>query len=273
MTPVIERVFSRLKTQYGSASIQRVELMMQAGLQDRDPMQRGAKYVLPGVSRKPWHDPHEHPSLLPLVRQLEEHHGGIKQEFATLWSSRTGAFGSYRHYLMTREDWKAFYVFRNRAMTAESAELTPVTHRVLTEFGLKTGLVCPLLESHFSTLTAGAVIPPHCDLWNFSINLHLAVDIPAGCGLRVAGEERTWTEGKCLLFDYSYLHEAWNRGSRPRTCLLLDLWHPEVTAPERLALTALITEIRELTAEPSRPASAPPRKWSPRRLFSALRGA
>lgn len=271
MTPAIERCFAHLKRRYGSASIERVELMMRARREDRDPMQRGAKYVLPGISKKPWHDPYEHQSLLPLVRHLEEQHLGIKQEFATLWSGDPRAFGNYQHYLMTREDWKAFYVFRNGTMTPQAAALTPVTHRTLTEFGLQTGLLCPLLESHFSTLTAGAVIPPHCDLWNFSINLHLAVDIPAGCGLRVAGEARTWTEGKCLLFDYSYLHEAWNAGRRPRTCLLLDLWHPEVRAPERLALTALMTEIRKLTAEPSGPASAPPRVWSPRRLLSALR--
>jgi aspartyl/asparaginyl beta-hydroxylase (cupin superfamily) len=272
MTPEIDKAFARLKNQHGSSSLERVELMMQARGQDREPLQKGAKYVLPGISKKPWHDPYEHASLLPLVRQLEAQHPAIKAEFAKLWSDRARAFDNYQHYLMTRDDWKAFYIYRNGALTPESAKLTPATHRVLTEFAVQPGLLCPLLESHFSTLTAGAVIPPHCDLWNFSINLHLAVDIPNDCVIRVANEDRAWTEGKCLLFDYSYLHEAWNRGDRARTCLLLDLWHPEVTMPERQALTTLITEIRRLTAEPAAPAPKS-RRWSPLRLFGVSRGA
>ena len=99
------------------------------------------------------------------------------------------------------------HLSRRRAHTGVG-DITPVTHRIVTEHAIGQGLLCPLLESHFSTLKPGAVIPPHCDLWNFSINLHLAVDIPPGCRIRVAHEERAWTEGKCLLFDYSFEHEA-----------------------------------------------------------------
>ncbi|MFD8719167.1 aspartyl/asparaginyl beta-hydroxylase domain-containing protein [Streptomyces sp. NPDC059629] len=38
--------------------------------------------------------------------------------------------------------------------------------------------------------------------------------IPEGCGITVAGGTRTWQEGKCLLFDYSFEHAVWNRGTR-----------------------------------------------------------
>jgi aspartyl/asparaginyl beta-hydroxylase (cupin superfamily) len=272
MTPEITRTFDRLKREHGPGAVARVEAMMQAGRQDRDPLQAGAKYIMPGISKRPWHDPYEHAALAPLVRQLEARHAEIQREFQQLWAARARGLDNYQHYLMTHDDWKAFYIFRAGALTPESATSTPVTHRIVTEHAIGQGLLCPLLESHFSTLKPGAVIPPHCDLWNFSINLHLAVDIPPGCRIRVAHEERAWTEGKCLLFDYSFEHEAWNRSDRPRTCLLLDLWHPEVTLPEREALTTVITEIRKLTADPST-TTTPPRKWSPRRLLSALRGA
>jgi aspartyl/asparaginyl beta-hydroxylase (cupin superfamily) len=102
---------------------------------------------------------------------------------------------------------------------------------------------------HFSVLLPGARIQPHCDLWNFTINLHLAVDIPPGCVLRVANVDHGWEEGRCVLFDYSYLHEAWNNGDRRRVCLLIDLWNPEVTLPEREALLVLVRELRQLTGE------------------------
>ncbi|MFH8800922.1 hypothetical protein ACH4F6_15190 [Streptomyces sp. NPDC017936] len=39
------------------------------------------------------------------------------------------------------------------------------------------------------------------------------------------------------------------RGTHPRTCLLVGLWHPETTVPERKALVAAVTEIRELLGE------------------------
>ena len=133
--------------------------------------------------------------------------------------------------------------------TWKAVGTVPTAFQVLKEQAVDTGKLCPLLESHFSTLLPGAAIAPHCDLWNFSINLHLAVDIPEGCGITVAGETRSWEEGKCLLFDYSFEHEAWNKGTRPRTCLLVDLWHPETTVPERKALVAAVTEIRKLMGE------------------------
>jgi aspartyl/asparaginyl beta-hydroxylase (cupin superfamily) len=271
MTPGIEKAFDGIKRQYGGDTIGRVERMLHPRNQERHPMQADAKYVLPGISKRPWHDPYEHPSIQPIVKRLEEQHGAIQAEYNQLWQRGAPGLRNYEHYLMTREDWKAFYIYRRGALTRESADLTPVTHRIVKEACVDTEAICPLLESHFSTLKPGASIPPHCDLWNFSINLHLAVDIPPGCAIRVAGEERTWQTGKCMLFDYSFTHEAWNKSDRPRTCLLLDLWHPEVTVPERRALVALITEIRTLSGE-APPVETPARaKWSPWRMLSLKR--
>ena len=183
------------------------------------------------------------------MRALEESHAAIRAELERAWETRRAAFGNYQHYLVEKEDWKALYLYRKGAVTAEARSLVPLSTGVIEEHAIRPRRIFPLLESHFSTLLPGAVIPPHCDLWNFSINLHFAVDIPPSCAIRVGGEERTWQEGKCLLFDYSFLHEAWNRSDRPRTCLLVDLWHPEVTLPEREAIVALVTEIRKMLGE------------------------
>jgi aspartyl/asparaginyl beta-hydroxylase (cupin superfamily) len=249
MTPEILRAFEVIKQENGAASIERVERMLDPRKQDRHPMQRQAKWVMPGISRKPWHDPYAYPEMAPIIQALESKHQEIKAEFDRVWKAAPASFGSYEHYLVTRKDWKALYLFRKGKLVTQTSTLAPITYGVVDELAFRTGKLCTLLESHFSTLLPGATIPPHCDLWNFSINLHFAIDIPAGCSIRVAGEERTWQEGKCMLFDYSFLHEAWNRSDRTRTCLLLDLWHPEVTLPERKALVALVTEIRKLMGE------------------------
>ncbi|MEV7866702.1 aspartyl/asparaginyl beta-hydroxylase domain-containing protein [Streptomyces sp. NPDC088124] len=249
MTPGIEEVFAEIKSESGPDSIARVEQMMESGRGERHPLQKGAKWILPGLSRTPWHEPYGYAEMDPVVKGLESNHAAIKEELAAAWSTQRSKFSDYEHYLTRQEDWQALYLFRGGGLVESSASTTPTAYRVLKELAVDTEKICPLLESHFSTLLPGAAVAPHCDLWNFSINLHLAVDIPEGCSITVAKETRSWEEGKCLLFDYSFEHEARNDGVSPRTCLLVDLWHPETTLPERKALVALITEIRTLLGE------------------------
>ncbi|MFJ8104833.1 aspartyl/asparaginyl beta-hydroxylase domain-containing protein [Streptomyces sp. NPDC096132] len=247
MTPEMESAFAAIRAEFGAGSITRVERMLEpGGGGERHPLQKAAKWIMPGLSPTPWHDPYAHAEIAPVVHALEAGHQAIKKELNAAWEARREAFSDYEHYLTRQENWQALYLFRDGGLVEESAATVPTAYRLLKDAAVDTEKICPLLECHFSTLLPGAVIDPHCDLWNFSINLHLAVDIPDGCGITVAGQTRSWEEGKCLLFDYSFEHEARNDGTRPRTCLLIDLWHPETTVPERRALVALITEIRRL---------------------------
>jgi aspartyl/asparaginyl beta-hydroxylase (cupin superfamily) len=250
VTPEIGAAFEAIKAQYGSGSLDRVEEMLEPRRRSdqRHPLQQKAKWVLPGIPQVPWHDPYAYPEILPVVRALEENHAQIKAEQEQAWQQRRESFSDYEHYLVRQQNWQALYLYRDGALVKESAALAPTAYKVLKENAVDTGVICPLLESHFSTLLPGAAIKPHCDLWNFSINLHLAIDIPEGAAIRVAEETRQWEEGKTLLFDYSFEHEAWNDGDRTRTCLLADLWHPDTTLPERAALTVLMTEIQKMMA-------------------------
>jgi aspartyl/asparaginyl beta-hydroxylase (cupin superfamily) len=250
VTPEIDECFDLLKKEHGPDSIARVEEMLEPRRRadTRHPLQQEAKWILPGIPQVPWHDPYAYPDLLPFVTTLEQAHPMIKAEHEQAWAARRPSFSDYQHYKVRQEDWQALYLYRDGALVTGSAAVAPTAYRVVEEHAVRTGIICPLLESHFSTLLPGASIAPHCDLWNFSINLHLAIDIPEGAAIRVADETRNWDEGRCLLFDYSFEHEAWNHGDRTRTCLLVDLWHPDTTLPERAALTTLMTEIQKMMA-------------------------
>ncbi|MFE7430481.1 MULTISPECIES: aspartyl/asparaginyl beta-hydroxylase domain-containing protein [unclassified Streptomyces] len=241
--------FAAIRDEFGPDSLARVEEMMAPGGLPRHPLQAGAKWILPGISQKPWHDPRSDPGIASLVEALEGAHGAISAEHERAWRTKRAAFSDYEHYLTRQDDWQSLYLYRDGELMAESAEIAPTAFDIVKNVAVGHGLICPLLESHFSTLLPGTRIAPHCDLWNFSINLHFAVDIPDDCDITVAGETRVWEEGRCLLFDYSFEHHAENRGNRPRTCLLADLWHPETTVPERQALTVLVTEVRKLLAQ------------------------
>src|SRR5206468_8159148 len=59
------------------------------------------------------------------------------------------------------------------------------------------------------------------------------------CTLRVGSETRTWRKGKCLVFDDSFEHEATNPSERARVVLLVDVWHPDLTAAQRRRLASM----------------------------------
>ena len=42
---------------------------------------------------------------------------------------------------------------------------------------------------------------------------------------------RTWSAGRCLVFDDSWEHEVWNDSAAPRSVLLLDVSHPDLARP------------------------------------------
>lgn len=243
LTPYLKTVFDDLKAQYDQDSLRRVERMLGAVQPRRHPLQQGAKFIMPGITSKPWRDVSDYTEIAQLVTELEKSHAQIKTEINNV-PTTAPALGKYQHYQVSLSNWKALYLYKDGSAVTENFPLVPHTAEFLQQH--LQDLLCPLGEMHFSVLQGGASIPPHSDLWNFTLNLHLAVDIPNSCGIRVGNEARKWQEGKCLLFDYSYEHEAWNNSEQDRICLLMDLWNPEVTLPERAALTAAITEIRNL---------------------------
>ena len=48
-----------------------------------------------------------------------------------------------------------------------------------------------------------------------------------------------WQEGKALVFDDAYEHEAWNHTESDRIVLIVDVWHPGLSTDEMTLLEAL----------------------------------
>lgn len=96
----------------------------------------------------------------------------------------------------------------------------------------------PFADAFYSWLDPKYKVKGHHSADNFRVRCQLALDIPGDCFLKVAGEERTWTEGKVLLLDDSFWHEAVNNSDKHRLVFLTDFWHPDITVPERRALRA-----------------------------------
>ena len=84
---------------------------------------------------------------------------------------------------------------------------------------------------------------------------HLPLIVPPDCALRVGGEEHAWQEGRCVTFDDTWEHEAWNRSDRTRVVMILDSWHPDLSEAERAAVTDLVGAIGDFNQSCEIPAA------------------
>jgi hypothetical protein len=108
----------------------------------------------------------------------------------------------------------------------------------------------PWGDALFSVQGPRSSLRAHCSVDNLRMRCHLALRIPPGTGIRVGTQTRTWSEGRCLLFEDAFEHEVWNRSDERRVVLIVDFWHPDLTPVEARALTAgfLKREVRQLFA-------------------------
>jgi aspartyl/asparaginyl beta-hydroxylase (cupin superfamily) len=146
------------------------------------------------------------------------------------------------HGLNENESWTALYLWRDGRAVEENAKRFPATMAALEKVPLSAiGSRTPAVL--FSRLEPGAHIPPHNGMLNCRLICHLPLIVPAGCWLRVGNETRQWEEGKLLIFDDSFEHEAKNPTNQLRIILLFDVWRPEITQEERSAVSSIFNAI------------------------------
>jgi len=98
-------------------------------------------------------------------------------------------------------------------------------------------------ETLFSVLRPGTHILPHRGVTNTRLVAHLPLIVPKGCALNVGGEIHEWQKGRCVTFDDTFEHEAWNRSDETRVVLSMDCWNPDLSVPERAAIATLVAGI------------------------------
>lgn len=79
-----------------------------------------------------------------------------------------------------------------------------------------------MVNAGFSMLRPGTHLYPHRGELAGVLRCHLPLLVPDGdLGLSIGGETRVWQPGRCLVFDDTTEHEAWNRGDGDRVVLLV----------------------------------------------------
>lgn len=179
-----------------------------------------------------------------MVPALQEELGGVLADGADFDPYITGAPGRPmpNNPLLHDPSWGAYYFWQAGAPVEDHAARCPQTMAALALAPI------PVIKGRspmalYSLLKPGTHIQPHSGMLNTRLICHIPLIAPEGCALRVGSETRAWKEGKALIFDDSFEHEAWNRADRTRIILLFEIWRPEIGAVEREELMKLFEAI------------------------------
>jgi aspartate beta-hydroxylase len=242
-----------LREQHGAGALKRVEQGLMIYLGDApanypDPRQRPKFFYVPGLRTQPYFER----ELFPWHAELETHTDMIREELRGVLADPQGVepfLGTNDQEILEQQkalrgergapQWNAFFFHRHGEVFEQNARRCPRTTEVLSSLPL-VHIREHAPEVLFSVLTPGSHILPHHGVTNTRLVTHLPLIVPEDCAIRVGGEDHVWQEGRCVTFDDTFEHEAWNRSDKLRAVMLLDSWHPDLSEAERKAITELV---------------------------------
>jgi aspartate beta-hydroxylase len=146
-------------------------------------------------------------------------------------------------------NWTSFHFYRHGERVEENCARCPGTAALLDSLDLqRVPGYGP--EAMFSVLRPHSRIPPHYGAVNGRLVVHLPLIVPPDCGaLSAVGEARGWEEGKLMMFDDSFEHEAWNHSDQTRVVLIFDTWNPNLSEVEREAFRRVLGSAQRFERE------------------------
>ena len=209
-----------------------------------DDLQKPAYHFFPGLKPVPFYNSDDYSWSEVLKKNWHE----IRRELFALYENhshvkpyidgvKTGVEDLDK--LADSLDWSSIHLIQAGQYNHDLLNHCPITKAALSE------LPMPVLDGNapevfLSVLKPGAEIKPHFGLSNIKQTVHLGLQIPDGCAIRVGNETQTWQEGEILIFDDSFEHEAWNRSDEERKVLILEVWHPDLTVLEKQGIQKIM---------------------------------
>ena len=152
------------------------------------------------------------------VRYLEQNYHTIRDE--VLEKYRTGeievAAQKETAGLHVAGNWKELDIITRGKVRHQALDVLPLTSKIVMSLGDGNSMVYG--GSKISLMKAGTVVKPHTGTTNARLRIHLGIKIPTNLVyIRVNNITTTWTEGKCIVIDDSYVHEVWHNGNSTST--------------------------------------------------------
>ena len=124
---------------------------------------------------------------------------------------------------ITQDDrWKTFFLYGYGYKMRENCDICPETTRIVES-------IPGMMTAFFSILSPGKFIPPHRGPYKGLLRCHLALVVPEPrerCWIQVGDVVSRWEEGRCIVFDDTYVHKVENNTDGMRVVLFLDIVRP-----------------------------------------------
>jgi ornithine lipid ester-linked acyl 2-hydroxylase len=166
-------------------------------------------------------------SLFPWVTEIEEQWLAIRGELDRVLLRKTELpsvqdISADAASINQDAGWKMFLLVAYGVKSRPNIDACPDTWRIVQRIpGLKTAM--------FSIFEPGKRLPAHRGPYNGVLRLHLGLIIPEPrekSALRVGDQIYHWQEGRAVIFDDAYEHEAWNGTDSARVILFVDFVKP-----------------------------------------------
>ncbi|HZX72105.1 MAG TPA: aspartyl/asparaginyl beta-hydroxylase domain-containing protein [Rhodanobacter sp.] len=258
-----------LRERYGDAELVRVERSLAIYFLDQpanipDPRQKPKFLYFPDITSQPYY-PRRH---FPWLESLEAATDIVRDELRAVLSgeqSLESFLGDVppeaMHGMLASSGaqdpaWDAYFFHRHGLPDEAHRARCPRTSALLDALPL-VRIRDHAPEALFSVLSPGTHILLHTGVTNTRLVTHLPLIVPPDCAIRVGGQEHAWQEGRCVTFDDTWEHEAWNRSGQVRVVLIVDSWHPDLSEVERAAVTDLVEAIGDFNQSCQLPDAAP----------------
>ncbi len=252
---LFDGILEPLYQRYGRSEMERVERCLAIYLGEQaadipDARQQPKFLYFPGIPSQPYY-PRER---FPWMASLEAGTASIREELLDVLSQsqnlesflQTDSPQDAAELLKSSNSqdpaWNAYFFHRHGKRFDERCLKCPRTANLLDTLPLA------YVREHspetlFSVLSQGTHILPHHGVTNTRLVTHLPLIVPSECALRVGGETHVWEEGRCVTFDDTFEHEAWNNSAETRVVLIVDSWNPDLSEAERAAVAELVGAI------------------------------
>ncbi|MEO6883645.1 MAG: aspartyl/asparaginyl beta-hydroxylase domain-containing protein [Bacteroidia bacterium] len=170
-------------------------------------------------------------SDFPWVKDVEASWHIIKNEVLAYMQDPQNLHPYFANDLMNApEKWKTFGLYAwGICVSKKNCAACPETLKILRKIPNIISVGVSVMEPH-------AEIKPHFGDTNAIMRCHLGLVVPTSLpdiGFHVGYEDRSWEEGKLLMFNDAAYHRAWNNTSERRVIILFDVMRPEFAAKKR----------------------------------------
>ena len=159
------------------------------------------------------------------IKKIERNYPLILNEYFSIKAaeglSDINEISNEQDIVIERNSWNFFPLRLYGVNINENISKAPKTYETLQ-------CIPNVTTAFFSVLKPHKLIKPHRGAYKGYLRMHLGVNIPDenACGIRFDDYTYHWKNGEAVIFDDTFVHDAWNNADKERVILYVDFIRP-----------------------------------------------